>query len=162
MEIELIKAYDSTNPSKGYNLSRGGDKTTYGFHHTEQTRRLISAALTGKRKGIPHTEEHSAHISAALKGCKRSDATKEKLRRVLGDRFQTAEARANQLRNTPRGAKHAKAKAVLCVETAQEFETIAAASLCTGTSRNGIALTCEGKQKTAGGYHWQYVIDTKG
>ena len=156
LEIELIKSHDSTNPAKGYNLSQGGDKTTYGYHLSEETRRKISEALTGKRKGIPHSKAHIDRISAALKGRTVPESTRSKLREVMGDRFQTKEARDKQKRNTPRGAAHARATAVVCEETNKVYATIIEASKDTGIYRNGIALACKGKQATAGGLHWKF------
>lgn len=157
IEIDLIKYHESSNPNKGYNISLGGDKTTYGYHMSTETRRKISKALTGKRKGIPHSDEHRARISDALKGRKVSENTRAKLRDAMGDRFQTEEARSKQKANTPRGDKHFKATAVLCEETGYLYQTIADASKNTGINRNGISLACRGRQDTAGGYHWIFV-----
>ena len=45
IEIELIKAYDSTNPDKGYNFSTGGDCGNGGCSLSEEWRRQMSAAI---------------------------------------------------------------------------------------------------------------------
>ena len=157
MEIRLIAEHQSTDPAKGYNHSKGGDKTTLGYSLSAETRSKISHALKGKRLGIPHTAEHAARIAAANRGRKVSDATKQKLREALGDRLQTEKARAKQKENTPRGAQHHRAKAVICLETGDAFPTIAAASKAYGIYRNGITECCEGRKATTHGYHWAYL-----
>ena len=158
MEVELIAEYDSTNPAKGYNHSPGGDKTTLGYKHSAESRRRIGEALKGKRKGIPHTEEHREHIRQALTGRKHSDVTREKLRKALGDRFNTEEARKKQRENTPKGDKHPRATAVLCLDTGEMFPYIQAAADAKGLSRCNISACCRGLQKTAGGFRWAYEV----
>lgn len=44
-----------------------------------------------------------------------------------------------------------------CIETGQVFHTYIEASQATGASRTGISKCCQGKQKTAGGFHWKYA-----
>lgn len=156
MEVRLIAEYDSTNPAKGYNRSCGGDKTTLGFKVSPETRRKISQALTGKRKGVPHTREHAEHISQGLEGHTVTAATREKLRAAMGGRFNTAEARAKQKTNTPRGEKHPKATAVLCLDTGESYPTIQAAAEAHGLRRNSVSACCRGLQQTAGGLRWEY------
>lgn len=157
MEVELIAQYGSTDPAKGYNQSPGGDKTTLGYKYSEESRRRIGEALKGKRKGIPHTEEHREHIRQSLTGRKHSAATREKLREALGDRFNTEEARRKQRENTPKGTKHHRAAAVVCLDTGKTFPYIQAAADATGLSRCNISACCRGLQKTAGGLRWSYV-----
>lgn len=157
MEVRLIAEHDSTNPGKGYNISRGGDKTTLGYKVTPETRRKISQALTGKMKGRPHSPEHIEHIREALRGRQYTPETREKLRRALGDRLQTETAREKQKANTPRGAEHHKATAILCKNTGEVFTTIAAAAAAHGVGRTQISACCRGLQKTAGGLRWEYA-----
>lgn len=156
MEVELIAKYDSTNPAKGYNHSPGGDKTTLGYKYSEESRQRISEALKGKRKGVPHTEAHREHIRQALKGRRCSNTTREKMREVMGDRFTTEEARRKQRENTPKGVKHHRATAVICLDTGEIFPYIQAAADATGLSRSNISACCRELQKTAGGLRWSY------
>lgn len=46
---------------------------------------------------------------------------------------------------------------VYCVELDKVYDTMNAAAAETGVKRNGIGYCCRGIQKTAGGYHWEYV-----
>ena len=46
---------------------------------------------------------------------------------------------------------------VYCVELNKVYDTMNAAAAATGVKRNNIGYCCRGIQKTAGGYHWEYV-----
>lgn len=157
MEISLIAEYQSTDPSKGYNISNGGDKTTLGYKYSEESRQRISRALIGKRKGIPLTPEHREHIRKALTGHTVTEETRSKHRAAMGDRFQTEEARRKRKENTPKGASHPRATAVKCIDTGETFSTIQEAADAHGLLRSSVSACCRGLQKTAGGKRWEYV-----
>lgn len=95
-----IDCYDTSNPSKGYNLSptagstygmkfgpladwhkkrvstaMKGNKNFLGRSHTEESRRKISLALTGKKL----SKEHCESMSRAFKGRKLTESTKKKM-----------------------------------------------------------------------------------
>lgn len=161
MEISLIAEHDSTNPAKGYNVSKGGDKTTLGFKFSEESRRKISESLKGKRKGIPLSEEHRKHISEALTGRTVSPEIRAKLREVMGSRFNSEEARRKQKENTPKGEKHHYATRIVCLSTGVEFPTIEAAAQACGVHRSNISACLRGLQKTAGGKRWAYAQEVK-
>jgi group I intron endonuclease len=165
MEVRLIAEHRSTDPAHGYNISPGGDKTTLGYHYTPEARARISQALKGKRLGIRHTAEHAAHISQALMGHPCSEETRAKHRALMGDRFSTEEARAKQRANTPKGEKHHKATAVLCIDTGETYPTIGEAARAAGISRSNVSACCRGLQQKAGGLRWRYINrkgDTEG
>lgn len=48
-------------------------------------------------------------------------------------------------------------RAVLCVELNKEFDSIANASRWLGVNESSVRCCLYGRQKTCGGYHWQYV-----
>ena len=50
-----------------------------------------------------------------------------------------------------------KNKAVLCVETNTIFESVNSAAIFGTVSPSKISACCRGKQRTAGGYHWEYI-----
>jgi hypothetical protein len=58
---------------------------------------------------------------------------------------------------TPEKVRNANYKQVKCIETGVIYSTIAEAERKTGVPRNDISATCRGRQKTAGGYQWEYV-----
>lgn len=65
-EKELIKKYDTANPEHGYNCSTGGEKSAFGFHPSEKTRKKLSDALKGRKKP-PISEETRKKLSESHK-----------------------------------------------------------------------------------------------
>ena len=60
IEIDLIKQYDSTNKTKGYNLSFGGEASAFGMRHSEETKKEFSKNRIGEKNsfyGKHHTEK---------------------------------------------------------------------------------------------------------
>ena len=116
------------------------DSMNNGFNlNTGGDNRIASQETRDKmsktRKGVPHSKEHCEAISRALKGKKK-----------------TVEAiRNNQL------AQHRKP--VRCIETGEEFESLSDAERKTGILGETISRCCRGKQKTASGYHWEFIKD---
>ena len=51
----------------------------------------------------------------------------------------------------------AHSKKVLCLETNEVFESTRDAQRKTGIFHNSISNVCNGKRKTAGGYHLKFV-----
>lgn len=155
-EIQLIRLCGSQDPRRGYNRSPGGDKTTLGYHLSEETRQKISISAK-TRPAIPRTEDWKRKIGEANRGHAVSEETREKLRQAIGNRFNTPEARAKQRENTPRGSLHHNAKAVLCTDTGIIYPTLTEAARAADCSYTNIARCCSGKQKSAGGYNWQFI-----
>lgn len=68
LEIFWIKFFDSTNPSKGYNLESGGKKNK---KQSDETRKKISNSLKGLipwQKGKPRTPEANKKQSVSMLG----------------------------------------------------------------------------------------------
>ena len=78
MERELIKKYDTTNPEHGYNCSTGGDKSAFGFHPSEKTRKKLSDALKGRKKP-PISEETRKKLSESHKDKHPTEETRRKM-----------------------------------------------------------------------------------
>jgi len=81
LEKQLIKAYDSTNRSLGYNIrdgGQGGGRYEGYWHHTDEAKAKIGAASKGNkyRLGISssHSEECRKKISAGVSGSKHGQA----------------------------------------------------------------------------------------
>lgn len=81
-------------------------------------------------------------IGEAHKGKKLSEETKKKI----------SEAKKGNLIN-----RKDKSKPVLCIETGKVFESTWDAQRKTGICRSNISHACNGKYKTAGGFHWKFV-----
>ena len=46
---------------------------------------------------------------------------------------------------------------IVCIDTGEVFANATQASKATGIARQSIGACCNGKRKSAGGYHWQYL-----
>ena len=117
-----------------YNLVYGGGTTT-GYHLTDKTKEKISKIKTGKHL----SEYHKTRISESLKGTTFSEEHKKKIA------------------NAMTGKKSSRAKAVLCIELNREFTSSYDVKKELGISNTCVLNVCNGKQKTAGGYHWCFV-----
>lgn len=54
--------------------------------------------------------------------------------------------------------QNVKAKPVRCVETGVEYPSSCEAARLTGINGNHIGEVCRRKRKTAGGFHWEFVV----
>ena len=169
MEIELIKAYDSMNPERGYNTTAGGDgrldcrgekHPMYGRHHTEESRRKMSES----KRGHP----------SPLKGKHLSDEHREKLRQAnLGKKHQRSPEWREKVAESNRGLKRSdetkrrialsKSKPVgqftIDGELVRKWPSAAEAHRQTGIDNTHISLVCRNVRATAGGYVWKFIID---
>lgn len=176
-EIELISFYDSTDYNKGYNQTIGGDGTN-GYKYTDEQREAISRRQTGRNltdewkaniskavRGENHpfygkklSDEHRKHLSEAhmglpshggMSGQHHTEESKKKISDALKGHITTEETRKKI------GA--ANSKQVRCIETGVVYSGLPEAEEKTGCGKTGICLCCNGRQKTCGGYHWEYV-----
>ena len=139
LEKELINKYKTTDYSKGYNHSIGGESGGLGVTFSEERRKKIGEA----RKGKQHTDEAKKKMSIAKKGKTSwnkgrqwTDREKEKMRLA-----------------------QKTIKPVLCVETGIIYYGIRDAKNKTGINHSSIRNCCQKRKhcKTAGGYHWKYA-----
>lgn len=145
IEILLITEHDSTNPEKGYNIDNGGNSVG---KRSEATKAKISL----KNRGKIRTVEMRQKMSQIKRGCGNHNYGKhfsEEHRQKIGD--------------AQRGGKHPFAKSVVqmdgCGVVINAFASTTEAERATGISRVCIGSVCNGKHKTAGGYHWRFGKD---
>ena len=127
-EVELISQYNSTNNKYGYNIANGGHINCV----SEETKQKLSEANKGKiawNKGVDMGEEFRKKCSEAKKG----KGLNENLLKTIR-------------------------KPVLCIETNKTYESLLLASKKTKINVSNIARVCNGFRKTAGGYHWKYIL----
>lgn len=145
-----------------YRLS--GEKSPhYGKHPSKETREKMSASRMGNQNAKGKTwvmsEETKTKISNALKGkqnClgrKLSEETKAKIAESNRNRVISEDSR----KKMSESHKGKTTKKVMCVETGKVFNSITDASIFIGRDGSAISACCRGKQKTCGGYHWEYV-----
>lgn len=130
-ETELITFYHSNNPTFGYNIANGGNHCG---KHSEETRRKIGMSQIGNKRalGIKRTEETKKKISEAHKGKKHGTEHNKRM-----------------------GEAHMHP--VICVETGITYSSVKMASEKTGINKNCISHACNGRNKSAGSFHWKFA-----
>ena len=122
--------------------SRLGNQNAKGSHWqmSEESKRKISQALKGKQNclGRKHTQEAKDKIAESNRNRMITEETRQKM---------------------SESHKGKTTKKIKCIETDTVYCSMAEASQETGVNSNAISHCCRGKQKTAGGYHWEYYID---
>lgn len=108
-EVELISFYHSNDPEYGYNNSSGGEKSSLGCKHSEETRKKMSQSMKGKhhkpfseetRKKMSESRKKShsdpevrRKMSEARKGKHYSEETKRKMSQAAKERAKDPEVR---------------------------------------------------------------------
>jgi len=181
-EIELIRFYKSNDSEHGYNIENGGNSKG---KVSEETKRKISEGNKGKilsletrikiskgNKGKTLSEETKNKISASLTGKTHSKEKGIKIglsqlgnKRALGSK--RTEEQKRKLSNALKGKKHsaehnkhmgeAHMHSVICVETGVIYNSIKNAAKETGINKSAISHCCNGRNKTAGNYHWRFA-----
>lgn len=139
LEIKYISDYDSTNSQIGYNSTQGGDGTKGNAWGTEKQKQAIKNRRTYKGSENPNYGKH--HTKEA----------REKIAEAQRGRKQTKEQRLQ------------KAKKVIQLtldnKFIKEWESITEAAKCLGCTKSLIMRVCQGKKRTAKGFHWKYKTE---
>lgn len=171
MEIELIQAYDSTNPERGYNVSRGGDggpgfsgekHPMYGKHHTEESRKKMSESTKGQipyNKGKHLSDEHREKLRQAHLG-RKQNRTPE-WNRKIGESQRGKKMTPEQIERMVKRKRKPVVQLSLTGEFICEWPSGAEASRQTGVDASHINLACRNIRKTAGNFIWKFSIDFK-
>lgn len=152
-EIKLISEYQSNKIDFGYNIANGGRTITF----TEAMKKKASDAqkkrFSNKENhplyGKHLSEEHKRKLSEAFKGEKNHNYGKH-----------PSEESRRKMSRAKKGLLTVNHTSVRCVETGVVYKSAKEAQNKTGATSQGILLTIKGKQKTAGGYHWECVNST--
>jgi hypothetical protein len=131
------------------NISDGGGASASGYKHSEAAKALISAKLTGVKKSAKVRENMS---KAKRKHCRTpSTAPKFDSSKPAGPSHKRALADPAELCNR---------KAIIQTTVdgiyVNDFSSITEASKATKVNVGNISSVCQGKLKSAGGYHWNY------
>ena len=122
--------YQSYDLDKGYNICR----------------------IASTTEGVTHTEEWCKEHSEWLKD---KWATDEDYRKFWHDKM-SGENNYFYGKDCS-GDKNGHAKSIICVEKNKIYTTVKEAAKENNTSRQNISNALNGRQETAGGYHWEYV-----
>ena len=147
LEIKFIKEYDCRSP-KGYNLKLGGESAEW--HPESRAKASKSAKLRIKADG-------GAQLLSAL--AKGREVLKGKDPWNKGKKA-TEQAKKNQS-EAHIGQKAWNKKAIYCIETKEQFESLHAAASKLGLQTGHICSVLKGKRKTTGGYTFKYVEQKK-
>ena len=134
-----IDYYKCVTPT-GYNQCIGGENTL-GYSHSEKSKKKMNASksklFTGDGNpfyGKQHSDESKAKMSEKRKGM--------------------AHLSAEQVQNLRKSHHTVK---VLNVDTSEVFDSVKEAGEKYNLKPTHITKVCRGRQKTTGGYHWEYV-----
>lgn len=183
-EIDLIAKYESTDRSKGYNHSLGGEfplvfykgeqHPRYGKHHSDEARAKMSASHSGEKhrcwgKHLP--EITRKRIGDANRGRKLPEWQKEHLRVINTGRVATEETKQKMSRSqqghpvseeTKQRIRETKiSKPILQLskdrELLNKWRSVTEAAKASGLDRSQIRKCCIGELKTTGGFVWAYA-----
>ena len=157
LEIELIREWDTTNKHKGYNITMGGDGTV-GYHHTEEWK-INNCGENHPMFGKHHTEETKKKISEATSGKNNPFYGKGYL--ISGEKHyfygavmseeQRKKISESRIKNAiAKGKNNPNAKAVICITTMKIFDTSKEGAEFYKTNRSGISQCCHGTRKSSG------------
>lgn len=154
-ERELIAAYDSTDPAKGYNRDPGGGV------RSPETVAKTRAALTG-RPIAPERRQRllEAHLGKPLPvGHRRRISESHKNNpRVQAHILALNKARAGVPKTAAHRRKIAESlhRAVVNLDTGEVFISVKDAAASCGGSHPNIVKVCTGERQKAYGYRWAY------
>ena len=185
IEKYLIKNWNTKSPF-GYNVTEGGDGS-YGYHHTEKTRKQMSEMRKGEnhplygkhhseetknkisnsKSGEKHhlygkhrSEEARKSISNALKGSHLSEERKKKISDAHKGKHIPQEVR-EKIRESVISAKSDKVNKVLQYDKEGNliriWNSIKQIQEELQISYSAINSCCRGKQKSSCGFIWKYA-----
>ena len=151
-EIYWISFYDCIRP-KGYNICTGGKNGSPGHTLSAKARAKISKAKKGRKNPIS-PETRKKMIASRIANKKPvSAATRAKISAANKGRKLRPEICAQM------SARCKNKRAVICIETGEIFESIAAAAKWANVAGCTVSCAVNGRSEGAGGYHWRFADD---
>lgn len=167
LEREQIALHQSTNREHGYNIELGGYGGTEVSEETREKLRMSHLGARNHNYGKQKSEEVRRKTSESNKrhwaehprpkGYKRPPEVLLKMSKSRTG-CSTAWKGGHHSDETCRKiAESNSKKPVRCIETGVVYKTAKSASEETGALRSTISNVCNGKRKTAGGFHWEFA-----
>lgn len=170
-EVELIKKYNTTNDSFGYNLALGGN-TTKGYKYTKEQKEKLSKSQKGKHIGSKNSR-YGKHCSdeiklkiknALIKRYNENPELRKKIsekmkgnKNCLGKHLSDETKRKISISHLKSKKKIKYKKPVLCIENNIKYNSIKEAERLLNINGRCIQKVCKGIRQTAGGYHWMFI-----
>lgn len=167
IEKKLISEWNLTDPNYGYNLREGGNGK-----FSEHSRYLMSKSRKGNTNSLGqyHSPENRKQISESLKKyysthdspMKNRHHTPETIEK-LKNRTISEETKRKMRENHAdvKGVNNPSAKAIRQLDKEghiiEEFAYATLAAKKYNLDLSSIIRCCRGKQKTCGGYRWEYM-----
>lgn len=169
-EIELIKAYKTTEDKYGYNIQNGGNSNG---KFTQETKDKISKSKKGKKMSNYTKKKMSESRKGKLHwnyGKKTNAQTIEKMKKShigqvawnKGKKRKEWLSKENEIllkekqKKAMLGNKFS-CKPIVCIETDVVYEGVLDAQKKTKINASNISMVCNNKRKSAGGFHWKYI-----
>ena len=167
LEEELIKAWDTTNRDKGYNIEKGGKYGAKGLKRSEEAKKKMSESrpdISGENNpmyGKHHTEETRKKLSKANSGKHPSEEARKKMSKARIGKHHSEETK-NKMKENNIGKSNPNAKAVICITTKRIFHTAKEGGEYYNCDYGTISKCCKGKYKSSGKYQgkklvWRYI-----
>lgn len=160
-EIELIISHKSNDPEHGYNIEKGGMGNG---KHSAVTLKKMSENRKGKCVGEKNPFYGKRHSEEWIKThlCGENNPMygvrgKEHPRYGIKHTEEALNKMKAAKKGKHKGASNPKAKKIVCVETGEEFDCIKYACEKYGVRASSISAVLHNRNKTAGGYRWEYV-----
>lgn len=172
LEVELIKRYQTTDNTKGYNKSTGGDAGGRGVVKSKKARATASKCLSDlwkdpvfRKEAVQRTidmnksEAIRKKKSASNKGRVLSQASRDKISRAKQGKSLGPFSKEHIARMKANHAGGADKVAVICIDTNEHFQSINDAARAKGINKKGISGCCRKMPhyNTAGGYRWRFA-----
>jgi len=156
LEKILIQEFSTNNPKNGYNNSSGGEVSSKGMKHSDETKRRLSEVQKGKKRPpmsqetkdkIGFANKGKVNMAAVIKsanlrrGVKLSKETRHKLSLSLGGKGVIPVIKKDKNGNI-----------------LSKYESVSDAAIKTGILQTAISNTLNNRAKTAGGFIWQYNV----
>lgn len=138
LEIKYIAEYNSNNSRIGYNSTKGGDGTKGKAWGSEKQKQALKNRRNYKGSNNPNFGKHL------------SDEAKMKISKANSGTHQSDEQKAKKSKKV--------LQYTLDNKFIKEWESITAAAHAYGCDKSLIMRVCQGKTKTAKGYHWKYKL----
>ena len=149
-EIYWIDKFNCKRP-KGYNICIGGKNGSPGHILSPESRKKISQSKKGKKNPISDETRRKMIQSRKANNKPVSVETRAKISASRKGKKCSSETRATM------SAGRKNKRAVICLETGEIFESIAAAAKLANVASCTISSAVNGRTTGAGGYHWRFA-----